>query len=388
MSRVRFLTAITVGAVVLEEMERGSATHDVDPFLVWEWFVVESLVRSEGEATDLRGVPGSQMTRRALRDQGYLDAASYLKTPRIFGFHGVYKRLALRLGLIDTDLSPGPAAGVLLDAWAKGQRFQSFADTEPLREGWRRTVAKALGRSSPSTEKLFSLAAWDELAKGFTPSPIPSVERRALRQHLLEPGIRELGALPAVWEIFSKQDVDAWTERELHDLLGQQAPHWGTLVEAIHCYESFARTLLDGFDFMRAAAGEQAEHGLSLSALGTLEAFRNLTRSLGGDYRKAEAALAGLHGTLGSTVSLFRERFEVFTMSEASELPRLLVEHHERIQAAKPPEGKRSWFDRIEPTRIFLRHPYRLEQDWTPQPGMYVHPYRSRAIQSFHGDLQ
>ena len=93
MQRVRFLTAITVGSRVLEGVSDDDARRDVAPFLVWEWLIVEALVRAAAGGGRLAdGVPGSQVGKRAHQQFGYLDNRSYLKTPRIFGFHGVYKR--------------------------------------------------------------------------------------------------------------------------------------------------------------------------------------------------------------------------------------------------------------------------------------------------------
>lgn len=388
MSRVRFLSAITVGAVVLEELGRETTAHGVEPFLVWEWLVIESLVRSEADGHDLRNVPGSQMTRRALRDQGYLDAASYLKTPRIFGFHGVYKRLALRLGLIDADLAPGPASSVLLEAWAKGQRMGSFDETQPLRNEWRRMVGKGLGRPSPSTQGLLTAGKAAEIGGAFAPSPIPAVERRVLRQFLLEPGMQELGALPVLWEIVAEPKALDLPEREIHGEVSRRAPQWRPLVNAIQCYETFARTLQDAFDFLRVEAGLAAERGLALDELGLNHEFAEITHSLRNDYERADEALSGLEGPLASAPILFRERFESLGAAPVADLPTRLLEHHDRIQKAKPPGGKRSWFDRIETGRVFLRHPYRLGAGWEPQPGAYVHPYRTRSIHSFRRDLQ
>ena len=94
MRRVRFLTAIAVGALVTEGMEDDPKFRDASPYLVWEWLVVEAIVRQMTVDDDIGGVPGRHMARRAIDQHGYLDAQSYLKVPRIFGFHGIYKRLA------------------------------------------------------------------------------------------------------------------------------------------------------------------------------------------------------------------------------------------------------------------------------------------------------
>ena len=90
MQRIRFLTAMAVGALVTEELEDDPRLRDASPYLVWEWLVVESFIRTKGDDSQHWGVPGAHVTRRALDQHGYLDARSYLKTSRIFGFHGVY----------------------------------------------------------------------------------------------------------------------------------------------------------------------------------------------------------------------------------------------------------------------------------------------------------
>jgi hypothetical protein len=124
MQRIRFLTVMAVGAVLSEELE-WKAGDSCEPWLVWEWLVVEALLRSPTIAPELRGVPGTLVTKRALRSHQYLDERSYLKTPRIFGFHGVYKRLAIHLGLVDVHMNPQASAEELVQAWAAGQTYRS-----------------------------------------------------------------------------------------------------------------------------------------------------------------------------------------------------------------------------------------------------------------------
>ncbi|MEX0715872.1 MAG: hypothetical protein WD066_04760, partial [Planctomycetaceae bacterium] len=107
MQRVRFLTAMAVGALVTEGLEGDPGQRDASPHLVWEWLIVESIIREMNDENGVWGIPGTLVARRALGRHGYFDARSYLKTPRIFGFHGVYKRLAIHLGIVDVHLGPG-----------------------------------------------------------------------------------------------------------------------------------------------------------------------------------------------------------------------------------------------------------------------------------------
>ena len=87
MLRIRFLTAMAVGSLVIEDLEGNPSHRDATPYLVWEWLVVEALTREPENDPVNWGVPGSAVTRTARAQHGYVDARSYLKTPRVFGFH-------------------------------------------------------------------------------------------------------------------------------------------------------------------------------------------------------------------------------------------------------------------------------------------------------------
>jgi hypothetical protein len=140
MQRVRFLTAMTVGAIVSEGLDANPVVRDAEPYLGWEWLVVEALVRAPLEGEELWGVPGTLVGRRAVEQHGYLDARSYLKVPRVFGFNGVYKRLAVQLGLVDVHLASGPNAEGLADAWAKGMDLGKL--------GWRKVATRSVDGGS------------------------------------------------------------------------------------------------------------------------------------------------------------------------------------------------------------------------------------------------
>lgn len=70
----------------------------------------------------------------------------------------------------------------------------------------------------------------------------------------------------------------------------------------------------------------------------------------------------------------------------ATDLFETVLARHDAVQKAKPPEGKRSWFERSPDGATFVRVPYRLterpkgEHDWN-------RPYRIRSVLSFLSDL-
>ena len=49
MQRIRFLTAMAVGSYATEGLEADLEQPDCLPYLIWEWLVVESLVRTYGD---------------------------------------------------------------------------------------------------------------------------------------------------------------------------------------------------------------------------------------------------------------------------------------------------------------------------------------------------
>ena len=144
MQRIRFLTPMAVGALVTEGLEADPEQPDAPPFLVWEWLVIEAFIRAIDDGDRLLGVPGGRVTQRAINDLGYLQSRSYLKTPRVFGFHGVYKRLAIHLGLLDVHMGALSECERLVDAWAHDQGFGSLRGFRTTREDWRTAVERSL----------------------------------------------------------------------------------------------------------------------------------------------------------------------------------------------------------------------------------------------------
>ena len=140
MQRVRFLTAMAIGGLVTEGLDGDPDQPEIQPFLVWEWLVVEAIIRTLSDDPGVWAMPGTLVTRRALAEYNYLDQRSYLKTPRIFGFHGVYKRLAIHLGLVDVHLGPRPASERLADAWARDAGHGGLSGCRPLLSKWRHAV--------------------------------------------------------------------------------------------------------------------------------------------------------------------------------------------------------------------------------------------------------
>ena len=383
MQRIRFLTAMTVGALVTEGMEDDPRQRDVSPYLVWEWLVVEAFIRKMDGDPGILGIPGTLVTRRALDQHGYLDARSYLKTPRIFGFNGVYKRLAIHLGLVDVHLAPGPHAEGLVDAWARGLGFRA----KPKLSRWSAAVCRSLSEKPPHTKPGWSSEEWAEVAKAFVPEGCRAREKRYLRHLLLAGDDRRLGALPTLWQLQAEVDKDELREELLHDRLEKREPGYGPLLQAIRAYEAFARSLQDAFDVLKAEAAQLDAQGFVVPGIARKADFQRSVKGLHKRFEAAHHALGEVTITSVSLQNLFGERFGAFAeLMDTGACALALCVHHEAVQRAKSADGKRPWFDRIGQDRIYIRHAYR-EPRRGIQSGHYVHTYRGQPIRRFYFDL-
>lgn len=387
MQRVRFLTAMAVGALVTEGLEDDAGQRDASPYLVWEWLVVEAVIRTLSDDPSVWGVPGTLVARRALDQHGYLDARSYLKTPRIFGFNGVYKRLAIHLGLVDVHLAPGPNAERLVDAWARGLDLGGLEGAKPLLSRWSEAIRRSLGEKPPRTKTGWGSDAWAEVANAFAPSAARAREKRFLRDLLHASDDRRLGALPTIWQLQDEFDDEEFREERLHDRLEKREPAYKTLLDAIRAYEAFARSLQDSFGILRAEAARLDVQGYAVPDVARDGEFQRVVKGLHQRFEAAHATLGEVTLTSLSIQNLFGERFGVFAEPmDAAACARSLCAHHEGVQRAKSADGKRPWFDRLGQDRIYIRHAYR-EARRESRPDRYVHDYRGWPIRRFHSDL-
>src|SRR4030067_3004458 len=59
MQRIRFLTAMAVGAMVTEDLEGDREHRDASPYLVWEWLVGAARIPAVGEEGRIWGGAGT-----------------------------------------------------------------------------------------------------------------------------------------------------------------------------------------------------------------------------------------------------------------------------------------------------------------------------------------
>jgi hypothetical protein len=186
MRRVRFVTAVAVGALTCETLADETPADGIStPSICFEWLVIEALVRRLGSQGFPQGVPGSLKARTMVGRSQRLSAATYLKGPTVFGFNGVYKPVAVDSGVVTSGLEPGVRCAELVRRWEEEQGFDGFTDAVPgtrggkLRSQVRDEVRSALRTGRCTTNP----GSWlfGRLAASLHPDTAGLGERRALR---------------------------------------------------------------------------------------------------------------------------------------------------------------------------------------------------------------
>lgn len=386
-SKPRYLTLALVGmAACGDAVVAAGEAKRLPAWLVYEWLVVEALVRrADGGA--LTGIPGRDKVLSTITANDVVCMRTYLKTPSVFGFHGVYRVLGLKAGIFDGNGNPMEHGYRVLTAWQEDQGMAGFLEGQ----GPGRELRHAIERSVASS-----------INAGYAKAP-GSATAKLIATHLNphSPGPKESSAL---WSALTHNDAlrgeyaallvtddgqSAWqaaggSEAHYHDWLEPNASlPMQQLLEAVRAYERLARLLTDAFNEARwrmTEARAPVDGGWLAQGPAMLEAASHGT-----------AAFADAVHELGEVDPALRLRAEksfawVGEPQDARGFAEQLFEHHARVQGGKPPNGKRAWVDVFGDGRLAIRPAYTLGE-FAPQPDGYVHAYRTRPIWSFASDL-
>lgn len=395
----RFLTAMAVSLAVCSEFDEDAVAEDhiSEPWQVFEWYMVEGLVRTCADSDEIRGLPGRDKASAAIRDRVPLSAASYLKAPSVYGFHGVYRLLARTL-----DVEQGGRLGEvgydLLNVWADEQCLKGFHGTQDGdgREQ-RRQLADAVldGLKPGATARSGAWSGWEFFRKHLLPKRPGKKEARTIISALTDPreGFRHQVIAFLVSDdgqrLWRKLAEEAETripdERPFHKALHEEAsPELRALLDAIDAYETFARLLQDAFDDclyeMSQKKGSKVKpselsrsHGVRVAAERVVELFPQV---------------ADLLQPFPGESLRFHESFaDLAEKADAEQWVEMLLAHHQKVQRRKPPNGKNSWFERFDDGSTMIRPGY-LRDEGGRADGSYVHTYRTQALWSFARDLR
>jgi hypothetical protein len=394
MQRIRFLTAAAVGAQCSSDLiDSSMAEGGPTPSIAFEWIVLEAFARRDQEFKCLSepGVAGSAKVRQVvLKAKGRLDPSNYLKAPNVFGFTGVYLPLARDFGVLKDDRRAGRAAPELVRAWEQDQGLEGFTDLVAGTPG--RQFAEQLRKAVSDSMAAGQCAAplrnsfLDQICETMHPGKIGDREGQLLRDWLESPDQAVRSELAQ-----SVLAADGGTEQEVFaQLLARgPSPDVERRLQAIVDFERFARTLLSGFDQLRALSTAEGSKPITTSGIANDPILKDVVKMLPGLYSVSYRSISDLDPLLAEKLT---SRFQGFADPLSVEIfVSQVLSHHDDVQGRKPPGGKRPWFER-QGNGWVIRRDYRFdvvrEKSVDVNELRFIHPYRMSAMSRFMDDLQ
>ena len=383
MSRLRFVTAITVGAVVAQELWDEPAGDGVStPPICFEWVVLEAFVRKAKVtgALDATGVPGSAKAHAVIAQGKRLTAANYLKAPSVFGFNGVYQPLARGLRVVDDERMPAERAVPLVAAWETEQGFGGFLDRRPGSEGsgLRDRLTNAVRDSIRAGRCTAAPSAhlWIQLARSLPPLAAGIKERALLRGWLLDPEQlirRELAAALGGRSWLGEAGL-------LEAIAPNASPQLRERIDAVAAYERFCGRLDAAFATLRHISTTQGSQPLTPASCAGNSVLAKAARELPDAYARLTGALGpiGLEVRVEADLGIFGES------RPPSELAEVVLDHHRRVQHGK---RKREWFEEYG-DGLVVRSLYRQGNPVGIDDSTFLHPFRIGALWQFMEDTR
>jgi hypothetical protein len=388
MGRPRFLTALAVGAHVCAEFGKDELAADevTPPYLVFEWWIVEAFIRAADHLAESGRIPGMMKAQACVRNGRPLSAPAYLKTPTVFGFTGIFRRLARHTQILTPDGLLDESGHRLVEVWAKEQGLDGFVygregNGARFRDDLRKAVTQGLKEAHTSQRPG---AFWQAIAKYLDPAK-PGRNERKLLLDLISNRSGPADDVKFIIDALRKRKapLDWPDEAGMYKSLLKTAPaSLKPALTAIDTYESFCRPLNDAFDWMLYLASSEPSAGISAEDYLRRAPASKLHKQISTAMARVESDdLVGAKWT---------ERSEVLTLLREITAPDrifpTLLEHHRQAQARKPPDGKRPWLEQTARGRLVVRSSYRREVEPAPV-SEYLHEYRLPTLSRFLQDL-
>ena len=397
MSHPRFLTLTAVSAALCSDYDDEVLALDgvSAPWQVFEWHVVEGLVRCIKDGKRLAGLPGRDKASRAIAEGVPLSARRYLKTPNVFGFHGVYRLLARTLD-VEADGRLSEAGYRLLGIWRDEQDLPGFYESTAGRGAdlfrlWRGAVEDGLKKGA--IDRSSSWQGWQRIADHLGPYDAGPKERRAIASMLVgsQHGytrdvvdfLKSADGKVAFRKVRDRKGTDGvWSEQPFFEALSaSSSASLKQLLAAIDEYELFARLLQDAFDDCLHILSKR-KFRTSVAELAENQLVRKAANRVPAQFATVLDALDPI-----GVSSRFLQAFTfVVDKTSPTDWVQLLLEHHRKVQSAKPPNGKLPWIERFDDGGYMVRPGYLREQGGVGDDS-YVHAYRLSALWSFAEDL-
>lgn len=379
MQKVRFVTTMAVGSLVVESLWNEVPADDVStPAICFEWLVLEAFTRRFRGHEVPAGLPGSVKTRAVIERGERLSADTYLKGPRVFGFHGVYKPFAVDSKVVTDDLEPDTQAADLARCWEREAGLVGFTDNTRGTQGARfRARLTSETRNALREGRCVTRVGshlFGEIAKTLHPDEAGPSERAMLRQVLStgEHALRNELAnyLPSTKDVVPDNvligTIQSKCSRELK-----------AVIDAVETYEQLSKVLERAFRHICACSHSMGSQPINRSLFHKDEVLIECAKRVPAAFQKALDAMIRI-----DAVYDIEQRMAEFAVPlRADEFGELLLAHHEKIQRQKAPGGKRSWFDPFRDGWV-VRGAYGS----APVPdldGPYIHPIRVSTLHQF-----
>lgn len=385
-SQPRFVTAIAVSAAVTEALKDDCAEDEKESetWQVFEWYFVEGLVRMITDR-ELTGLPGILKVREVIKNRQKLDRDKYLKSPEVFGFHGVYKTLAESLRIVNEKGElVEPNGFKLLDVWEKEQGLKGFrCHKDGPGSSKREMIVEAVktGWNKQEISRGTGWRGWDFFRDHLCHLDLRDKEAEASSiEELLKSNvnIRQLMEFIITKEGKKKLEFSSGEKDFYQALRKYGTSELRNLIDTILNYEAFSRVLKDAFDdccmLMTSSKGF-----VKTKELAGTKAVKVASEKIPGMFCDVAQALEGYTKEAGRFKSIF-ERFSVKT--DPVGFVDTLIKHHKFVQENKQPDGKAMWVVGNMNDGFAIRMAYRTEHG-ALMNGSYVHPYRTRPLRSF-----
>jgi len=383
MQSIRFVTAMAVGSAACETLAEERPGDDIStPAICFEWLVIEALVRRLPPQEMPTGVPGSQKARAVVNRRERLSAATYLKSPTVFGFNGVYKPFAIDAGVVSSELEPGPRCAELTRSWESEYGFDGFTDAVSgttgggLRAQICDQVRDALRNGRCMTKPRSRL--FGDLAASLRPDEAGPLERRVLRSLISDGGHETRSELAKHLTGIRGEMTEAATLAALRPSCSRGLRR---VIDAVVAYERLAQLIDAAFRTLCWASYALGFEPLTPQSMEHDPTFARYAREISIRYRKAAERMSAIEMD-GLLLEKLLGEFAI--PLPPSGLVELLLTHHDRIQANKRPHGKSPWFEPFRGGWI-VRVPYAVPD--RPQVSeSFVHPVRIATLRRFVED--
>lgn len=384
MGRIRFVTALCLGALVCEKYADDAVASDevTPPWLVYEWFVIEAFARELDDTRGL-GIPGLLKVRSCLNNQRPVSAPAYLKTPKVFGFSGIFRRLAIASGILTEELRLDDGGLELLKAWERDESLDGLVQGTGAGGALVAELRDAVARGMDAAHTVSrSGSFWERVAEHLHPSRIGKREAKVLLAQLRSSSTRTSEHLDHLTKhgSFVERPAEAHYLRTVREKCSADLASY---LAAIDAYEALCRPIAEAFDVLRELSTNRGVGPVAAADLAAAPSSARLVEELAAGCERVQRDPHLLDRE--PDVRTLLDSFE--RVAAASDLFEAIVTHHERAQAAKPPDGKRPWIERARGNAVVIRSAYVLPKraDETPP---YVHDYRTATLCRFLRDTK